>query len=163
LLQTEDPATLAAALGHYRERFSPFGLFENTVYPYIPAGLAALQAAGHRMWVATSKPTLYAQRIVEHFALASYFVRVHGSELSGVRADKTELVKHVLMVEDLDPTTTWMIGDRLHDVRGGRANGIRTAGVLWGYGSARELTDAGAEIVVDTMDTLIWHLGARIQ
>ena len=37
-----------------------------------------------------------------------------------------------------------MIGDRKHDILGALANGVTAIGVLWGYGSAAELTDANA-------------------
>jgi len=155
LLGTDDAGTLDAALGHYRDRFSVTGLFENTLYPFVPGALAALQAARHRMWVVTSKPTVYATRIVEHFLLTPYFEVVYGSELTGERSDKAELVAHVLSVEELDAAQTWMIGDRAHDVRGGRSSGTHTVGVLWGYGSRQELAEAGADIIVETMDPLI--------
>ncbi len=160
LLETDDEATLDAALAHYRARFATTGIYENTLYPFVPGALAALQGARHRLWVATSKPTVYARRIVEHFGLAPYFEGVYGSELTGQRADKGELVRHLLATERLDPGRTWMIGDRSHDVTGGRANGLRTIGVLWGFGSDRELREAGADLVVDTMDQILEHFTA---
>jgi phosphoglycolate phosphatase len=155
LLETDDAATLDAALTHYRERFATTGLYENTLYPFVPGALAALRAARHRLWVATSKPTVYAQRIVEHFGLAPYVEGVYGSELTGQRSDKGELVRHLLAAERLERGLTWMIGDRSHDINGGRAHGLRTIGVLWGFGSREELTVAGADLVVDTMDQIL--------
>jgi phosphoglycolate phosphatase len=160
LLETDDAEILDTALRYYRERFSTIGLYENALYSFVPSALAALQVARHRMWVVTSKPTVYASRIVEHFGLAPYFEAVHGSELTGERSDKVELVAHVLAAENLDSARTWMIGDRAHDVRGGRANGTHTAGVLWGYGSEQELAEAGADVIVDAMHSLIAHLAA---
>ena len=85
LLGDHHLATRALAL--YRERFGDIGLFENAVYPGIADVLAASQAAGHRLLVATSKPTVYATRIIDHFGLSAYFEAVCGSELDGTRAD----------------------------------------------------------------------------
>ena len=107
------------ALTHYRERFGAIGLYENAVYPGIRETLDSLTDAGHRLFVATSKPWVYAERIIEHFALTSRFEAVFGAELDGTRADKTDLLAWVLDRASLDPTTTTMIGDRSHDIIGG--------------------------------------------
>ncbi|WP_437599259.1 HAD hydrolase-like protein [Sorangium sp. So ce590] len=155
LLATDDAALIEEALGHFRERFATTGMFENEVYPDVPAGLAGLGAAGHRLWVVTSKPGVYAQRIVEHFGLARHFRDVYGAELSGERSEKGELIRHVLEREGLDPRRTWMIGDRRFDVAGGRANGTSTVGVLWGHGSEEELRGAGADRVVASVAELL--------
>lgn len=139
------------ALARYRERFETVGLYENLLYPDVPDGLAALRARGHRLFVATSKPGVYARRITDHFGLTALLDGVYGSELSGERVDKAALVAYILAAERLDPERTWMIGDRLHDIAGGRANGTRTIGALWGYGSREELTTAGADFLADSM------------
>jgi phosphoglycolate phosphatase len=130
-------------------------MYENRVYPDVPAMLQRLLEAGHRLWVATSKPTVYATRIVEHFGLAGSFEKVYGSHLSGQHADKVELVAHILRTEGLDPSRTVMIGDRMHDIVGGRRNGTRTLGVLWGFGSRQELTDAAPDGLAESTDALV--------
>src|SRR5262249_25385000 len=95
-------------------------------------------------FVATSKPHVYASRIIEHFKLGSYFEHVFGSELDGTRVDKTELLQYALRTAGVDPTTAMMVGDRSHDIVGARNNGLRALGVLYGYGNREELTQAGA-------------------
>ena len=69
------------ALTFYRERFGDIGIYENTVYPGVVAILETLQASGRRLFVATSKPVVYASRIVEHFDMSGHFEQVFGSEL----------------------------------------------------------------------------------
>jgi phosphoglycolate phosphatase len=138
----DDLAT--AALAHYRERFSDVGLFENDVYPGIAALLATLSATGRRMFVATSKPAIYAERIVAHFELARHFERVFGSELDGTRVDKTDLLRHALDETGVAAGRCIMIGDRSHDIVGARNNAMTAIGVLYGYGSEDELRGAGA-------------------
>jgi phosphoglycolate phosphatase len=144
----------AAALAKYRERFGDVGLFENEVYPAIPETLAALVASGHRLFVATSKPTIYARRIVEHFDLSRYFDDVFGAELDGRRSDKSELLAWLLAGRQVAPAEATMVGDRRHDMVGARANAMRAVGVLYGYGSEAELTEAGAEALCATPEAL---------
>jgi phosphoglycolate phosphatase len=132
------------ALLLYRERFSEVGLFENAVYAGIEATLASLAGSGRRLFVATSKPHVYARRIVEHFRLGGFFEQVFGSELDGTRVDKTELLQYALRMTGVDPAEALMVGDRSHDIIGARNNGLRALGVLYGYGSRDELARAGA-------------------
>ncbi len=133
-----------AAVAFYRERFSDVGLFENGVYDGVPEVLTTLHASGHRLFVATSKPHVFAERIIDHFGLRYHFERVFGSELDGTRVDKSDLLEYALKEAAVDPSRTLMIGDRSHDMVGARNNGMKGIGVLYGYGSRNELTQAGA-------------------
>jgi phosphoglycolate phosphatase len=144
LLGSEEAHMADAALAKYRERFGSIGLFENAVYPEIETALDALRKAGYSLGVATSKPTVFAERIVEHFGLKKYFRAVDGSELDGTRTDKTTLIAHILKRDTIVPGDALMIGDREHDMIGARENGVAGLGVLWGYGSREELAAAGA-------------------
>jgi phosphoglycolate phosphatase len=154
LLGTDDVELNTRTITIYRERYATLGLFENSVYPGVSAGLAALRDAGFSPCVVTSKPEIFANQIIDHFDLRPYFKHVYGSELNGVRSHKGELIAHVLASEGLAAPNVWMIGDRLHDIRGAQQNGVRAAGVLWGYGSRDELTDAGAEAIFTSMAEL---------
>jgi len=154
LLKNPDESVLAEALTRYRERFSSVGMYDNEVYPGIPELLRALGAAGWTLRVVTSKPTVFADRILTHFDLSQHFTGVHGSELSGVRSDKAELIAHVLETERISAEDAVMIGDRSHDVVGARANGVRALGVLWGYGTRAELAAAGADELYESISAL---------
>lgn len=110
------------------------------------------------MWVVTSKPEVYARRIVEHFEVAGFSRVVYGPDLDGTRSDKRELMAHVLGREQLPASNVWMIGDRSHDVVAARANGVASVGALWGYGTRRELQSAGADAVVTTVSELVEHV-----
>jgi phosphoglycolate phosphatase len=141
-LGTDELAHRAVEL--YRERFRDVGLYENEAYAGIEKTLSAVAACGRRLFVATSKPKIYADRIVAHFGLGRHFEHVFGSELDGTRADKAELLAYALGETKADPTRAIMIGDRSHDVTGARKNGMTAIGVLYGYGTPAELTEAGA-------------------
>ena len=154
LLETADEELLDRAIGLYRERFQPVGMFENGVYPDVPAGLETLRGWGHRLWVVTSKPRVFAEEIVRHFGLIEYFARVHGSELTGENSDKGDLIRHVLAEEKIRPEEVWMVGDRMHDILGARRNGVEALGVLWGYGTEEELRAAAPRRIVASMAEL---------
>ena len=123
LLGTDNDDLAERALSLYRERFSSVGLFENTVYPGIREVLDALMGKGHSLYIATSKPKIYADRIVDHFELKRCFQQIYGSELDGTRNDKAELIAHVLEQEAIAPSDAVMVGDRRHDMIGAIANG----------------------------------------
>ena len=159
LLGTDDLAD--QALSFYRERFGDIGLFENEVYPGIEQTLSVLAESDRRLFVATSKPIIYAKRIIDHFKLSGYFEQVFGSELDGTRADKTELLGYALRVATIDPAQAIMIGDRSHDMIGARNNGMTAIGVLYGYGSQAELVEAGAHRLCAAPDRLTEHTGTR--
>jgi len=155
LLKSNDRELNTRAIAVYRQRYASLGLYENSVYPGVLDGLCALRETGMRLLVVTSKPEVYANRIIDHFELRPYFDRVYGSELTGERADKGELIAHVLKSEDLSKSQAWMIGDRIHDIIGAMKNGLRSAGVLWGYGSREELSHAGADALFQSMPELV--------
>ncbi len=102
------------------------------------------------MYVVTSKPTIYARRIIPHFGIDRYFLEVFGPELDGRFDEKCELVEHVLRQCALDPAETVMIGDRGRDIESGKANGTRTIGVTYGFGTEEELTAAGPDLICDS-------------
>lgn len=150
ILGSDDPALSARCLALYRERFGEIGLFENEMYEGVPEMLGELRRQGGRLYVATSKPTVYAARILAHFQIAGFFEGVYGSELDGTRVDKGALLRHLVDVESLNASHTLMVGDRKHDVAGALANGIPCVGVLYGYGSREELLAAGAQAFAES-------------
>ena len=153
LLGGEASADLAVSL--YRERFSDIGLYENSVYAGIGDVLTTLRQSGRRLFVATSKAHVFAERIVDHFSLREHFDFVFGAELDGTRADKSDLLAHALKTTSVDPSHAVMIGDRSHDMIGARNNGMKGIGVLYGYGSEQELTAAGARHVCATPKAIL--------
>jgi len=154
ILGTSDESTIVEAVRLYRGRFSTVGLFENRVYDGIPDALEAARSAGASLVLATAKPQVFAQRILEHFGLAPFFSGVHGPELSGARSDKSELLEYALSVEGADPARSVMVGDRRHDVVAAKCHGLPAIGVLWGFGSGAELSQAGADRLVDEVAAL---------
>jgi len=148
LLERPDPARVEAALDAYRERYALLGWQENVAYPGVAAALQALAKESARLFVCTSKPEVFAKRIVAHFGFDSYVERVYGPDLAGSLDDKRKLLAHLIARESLDAPACLMVGDRHHDISAAHANGTRAIGVLWGYGSREEL--AGAERLLES-------------
>ena len=146
---------VAEGVRHFRDRFGDVGLFENEVYPDVPGLLSSLRERGHSLHIATSKPEVFARRILDHFDLAGSFSSINGSELDGTRSDKGELIAHILKDQSIGSDDAIMIGDRKHDILGAIHNNVRGIGVLWGYGTREELENAGAsECVSQPVDLL---------
>ena len=140
-VELDDDLAEQALIG-YRERFSVTGLFENQVYPEVDKTLNSLKARGFNLFLATAKPTIYAKKILAHFNLSHYFDEIYGSELSGERTNKGDLIAYILDQEQLNPSECLMVGDREYDILGARRHGIETIAVEYGYGSAAEIDAA---------------------
>lgn len=150
---TAEQATLAVT--YYREYFRPTGIFENVVYEGVPALLTRLKNADKRLAVATSKPTEFAGRILEHFHLAQYFDLVVGSNFDGTRSRKGEVILFTLnALNVIDKSAAVMVGDREHDILGAKEAGLDSIGVLYGYGDREELTRAGATLIAETVEAV---------
>ena len=143
------------AVGYFREYYRARGIFENTMYPGMDTLLQKLLAAGRTPVVATSKPEDFARQILERYDIAKYFACICGSTMDEARTKKAEVVAYALETcGSPDPSRVVMVGDRLHDVQGARANGIDCIGVLYGYGSREELVSAGAVTVAADIPAL---------
>ncbi|MNO51504.1 5'-nucleotidase [compost metagenome] len=134
-----DKARAWEAVNHYRERFKDIGLYENRVFEGVGELLELLAGQGRTLYIATSKPTVFAVEIARHFDFGRHFKVIYGSELDGTRTNKVDLLRHLLDAEGLAPECTLMIGDRKHDLIGAHRNGLRAAGVGYGFGSREEL------------------------
>ena len=154
LLNTSDQKILDQALTHYRKRFSEKGLFENALYPGVVSALDELRTAGFKLFLATSKPRVFARQILDYFNMTPYFHRVYGSELDGRLSDKGALIAHIIHEESLDPTATVMVGDRVYDIEGGKENNVMTAAVAYGYGTRDEINTANPDVVFESIADL---------
>lgn len=153
------------AIVAYRRYFAAEGMFDNAVFDGVPDALRALREAGARLLVATSKPTVYARPIAEHFGLAPLLDGVFGAPPDDVPSSKASVIAEALSSlapDGYDPARTVMVGDREHDVIGAREHGIDTLGAGWGYALPGELTAAGAVAVLGAPVDLPAAAAARL-
>ena len=145
------------AIKIFRSRYVPIGIFENNPYPGIRELLEELHKAGHRLYVATSKPETMAYTVLNHFDLAKYFDLICGATMDKSRDNKDAVIAYLLEQAPVGQEVI-MVGDTHFDVLGAAAHGIPTIGVTWGYGAAEDMCSAGAVSVVHTMDELLKKL-----
>lgn len=152
---TSDPGTADRLLAAYRERYSATGWKECFLYPGIADLLRDLKAAGKSVVLASSKPDVYCYPILRRLGVLRWFDFVGGGDMEGTRDDKTVLMGYVLdSLGNPDPDTVLMIGDRVFDVLCAKNHGIRCVGAGYGFAPPGELEEAGAEIVVPSVERL---------
>ena len=143
------------AVEYYREYYRDKGMFENRVYDGCEDLLKELKDNGKILIVATSKPEVFAEQILEHFGIAKYFTFIAGSTLDGSRVKKGDVIRYALeSCNIIDGSQAIMIGDREHDIIGAKETGLISIGVLFGYGSRAELEEAGADFIVSTIEDI---------
>lgn len=142
------------AIEVFRSRYRTIGKYENFPYPGIREALQTLNDQGHRLFVATSKPEILANEVLEHFDLAKYFEQIAGATLDGSRSHKADVITYLLGLTG-DVGQTIMVGDTAYDVIGAAAHGIPTIGVSWGYGEISDMENAGAIAIANTMEEMV--------
>lgn len=153
---------LADVLQAYQEYYQPHGMYENSVFPGVEDCLRRLKDAGYTLAVASSKRDEQVKKVIENFGLHKYFHFMAGSRDDIGRQSKSDVIRYIIDALPIsDVSRALMVGDRRYDVEGARACGIETAGVLYGYGTAEELTKAGAAHLAPTPAELADFLGAR--
>ena len=142
------------ALQVYRSYYRKTGILEHRLYPGVSATLTALADAGKKHYVATSKPTVFAEKMLAANGLTHLFQDIYGSFLDGRRTAKSEVIAAVLADHALPRQEVVMVGERSHDVTGAWKNGIQVIGVLYGYGNRQELMEAGATLMAESVGQL---------
>ncbi len=152
---TENEANFA--IEKYRERFSEKGWLENKIFDGIEELLHDLHNAGYILSLSTSKPEVFAYKIIDRFNIKKYFHTAVGATLDKTRNNKSAVIKETLKQLNVSPReldSVIMIGDRMHDIEGAKANGIKSLGVEFGYAAPNELQKAGADFIVNTIEEL---------
>ena len=155
----EEHAEEAVAI--YRSRYIPIGAYENTPYPGIFQLLDALKAAGHTLYVATSKPEGMSIDILKHFGMDHYFDRICGASLDKSRSSKEAVIAY-LIEQNGRADNMIMVGDTKFDVIGAKHHGIPCIGVSWGYGTVEDMTQAGAAAIAYSMEELLAFLDGQM-
>lgn len=151
-----DPDKAKTAVAYYRERYTDIGIFENELIHGFEDTLRILKENGHILAVSTSKPTVFAKRILEKYKVIQYFDEVVGSEMDGSRTEKNEVIEYTLKCLGITGNdSVIMVGDRKFDVEGAAEFGIPTIGVTFGFAEEGELEEAGAKYIVTCPEEII--------
>ena len=145
------------AIAVYRSRYLPIGKYENSPYCGIEEVLKKLKEAGHSLYVATSKMEATAVEILDHFGLSQYFTLICGATPDESRSQKAQVIEYLISLSG-NSHSSIMVGDTVYDVIGAKEHGIDTIGVAWGYGTPKQMLDAGAAAIAYSMDELYEYL-----
>jgi len=150
------------AIAAYRDFYSDKGgMFNCKVYDGVLDLLKKLRESGKKIFVATSKPEEYAKAILEKNGMLGLFDFVGGSDMNEKsRVEKVDVVNYVLQSQSIEDKkdSVLMIGDRLFDVNGAHSAGLKCLGILWGFGSQKELEDSGADFICETPEDVLKFL-----
>lgn len=147
---SENETTEAIRL--FRVYYQDKGIFENSMYDGVPQMLKKLSDGGKTLVIATSKPEAFAKSISDRYGIADFFHYIAGSVMDETRTEKSQVIEYALKTCGItDPSRVLMVGDRLHDAVGAAKCSVDCMGVLFGYGSRAELTDAGAKYIAETV------------
>lgn len=143
------------AVDYYREYYSEKGIYENEIYEGMIELLEKLVSQDRVLMVATSKPTVFAERVLRYFNMDKYFDFVCGSNLDGSMSEKTEIINYIIGERNVEKDKVIMIGDRKHDIIGAHNNRIASIGVGYGYGSEEEIVNINPTYYIKTVNGLI--------
>lgn len=141
----------------FRKHYNEIGIFNNKVYPGVVELLEKLKAAGKHIVLATGKPEVQANIVLNHFDLAKYFEFIGGSTLDVSRSKKGQVIAHAIKnlgLKDEDKSRIIMVGDRDNDINGAHENGLEVIAVLYGYGNQAEFDKAGADYICESVEEL---------
>ena len=143
------------ALEYYREYFRERGIFENRIYDGADKMLQKLKENGKKVILTTSKPEPFAKQIIEYFKIDKYFDFVAGATMDETRNEKPQVIEYALKeCKIFDTENALMVGDRKYDIEGAHIFNIKAVGVLFGYGSKKELENAKADFLAKDIKEL---------
>lgn len=141
------------AVTYYRQHHKKIGIFENELYPGIISLIKKLKDSNGILIIATSKPEVYAEQILERYDIAKFFTYIAGSNLDGTRLTKLEVMEYAVESSNIkDLSKAVMIGDREYDILGAKDMQMSSIGVLYGFGSKDELEKAGADFIAESVE-----------
>lgn len=150
-----DDVEVKRAIDAFHHYYEEEGLYQAKLYPKFLDTMANLKQQGDQLYIASAKPETMLHRLVKHFSLDQYFAGAYGaSDDEQTRVTKTDVLAYALKATQTDPAVSVMIGDRANDMTGGLDNHVQLLGVTYGFGSAKELQDAGAKVLADKPEAI---------
>ena len=145
-----DEDTARAMVAEYRKHYRAGGIFECDLYGGTEDMLSALHGAGIQMAIASSKPGEFVKRILSHIGIEQYFYFVSAPVIGEREPTKCELITAAINTLGADKSSAVMVGDRMFDIDGAAQAGIKSVGVLYGFGSEEEIVSHGADMLCRT-------------
>lgn len=146
----------AEAVKTYQAYYNTKGVYQLKIYPEMKETLTKLKAEGYNLYVSSVKPESLIKILVPHLQLDKFFSGLYGASDDEItRNTKQAILRYGMDNAQADAKDTVMIGDRMTDMEGGVANNVHTLGVTYGFGDHQELSESGAEHIVDSVSDII--------
>ncbi len=145
------------AIDVYRAFYSKEGMYMCSVYDGVAETIAELKNRGKKIFVATSKPEVYTKQIIEQKKLSDLFDFIGGADIAErTRTEKIDVINYIFAENNItDKSGILMVGDRKYDILGAKKAGLKSCGILWGFGSQKEFTEAGADYIIEKPGELL--------
>lgn len=139
----------------YRERYKVKAAEESAIYPGVFEMLQKLKQNGKKVAVASSKPKLFVEEISHRHGIDVFYDFVSAEDFKNNHSSKKDLINACLDFFENPPLSdVLMTGDRFYDIDGAKAVNIDSAGAIYGFGTAEELTNAGATYLLKSPNDL---------
>ena len=142
------PELVAALMEKFKPLYDESGFPNTEPYAGVPELLAAIRAAGGKCYIVTNKRHTPTQLIARKFGWDRLMDGVWSYDTFETKHKKPELLARLLGDLGVDARDAVMVGDTKGDVDAGRANGMATIGVTYGYGTRDEL--AAADLIINS-------------
>ncbi|HJC90846.1 MAG TPA: HAD-IA family hydrolase [Candidatus Mediterraneibacter excrementigallinarum] len=143
----------------FREYYKEKGIYNVELYTGIESMLNTLKESGYHLFIATSKPTDFTEKIVSYLNIDQYFRGIAGSNLDNTRSKKSEVIQYLLDTYQMDnKDEILMIGDKSQDIRGACQCGISAVAVSYGYGTENELLQSKPLYIADSPEDLTLYI-----
>ena len=136
----------------YREYYGVEGLYKCAPYDGIEDVLKYLRGIGCSIYVATAKPTEYAEKMLKKWNLFGYFKKVIGASFDKSKTEKKDIIADAMAFEGTNEAI--MIGDTAFDIEGAKENSIESIGVTYGYGDWQKLKNSEPDHIVNSVSEL---------
>lgn len=150
ILSTGNDDEIRNGIRLFRERYEKFGIVETSLYPYVQENLQKMKSKGIRLFIATSKPEAFVEKISKRYDIIDYFDEISAVKMHGTSPSKTERIGCLMKKHKMYPENTIMIGDRHEDAEAASANLLRCIGVSYGYDDINNLKKYGCWKIVGT-------------
>lgn len=139
----------------YRELYTDNAMYRLSLFDGVEEMLKELKSKEIKMAIASSKPEKFFSKLLEYLKITEYFDVVCGSSLSDIHNTKQAIIARAMKELGAEKENTLMVGDRVFDIDGAKQNGIKSAGVVFGFDYTEELRNAGADFIVKTTKELL--------
>ncbi len=142
-------------IAKYRERYKVKAAEESELYDGIKELLKRLKEKGKKVAVASSKPKVFVEEIAAYHGIDTYFDFIAAEDFKSNHSSKEALINTCLdFFGNPDKSDVIMTGDRFYDIDGAKAVGVDSAGAVYGFGTEKELTEAGATYILNSPEDL---------